>query len=185
MSDKPLPQRVARTTPTPLPAHHRDTRSMVRRARLEHLATELLRLGNALRPPVPVEELYAQPPYRLWPTEPGDPLMRPAANPGVEDRPQRRLDIARAIAERVSTSSWPLRIQLLGPHPLALAEIELFALALLLPTGLLSGINEHQRTPSAIATIFQTPLKESTLRLGELGYLTPQAEQRATGDTTD
>jgi hypothetical protein len=150
---------------------------MVRRARLEHLATELLRLGAALRPPVPVEDLYTHPPHLLW--HPDNAIHQP------DDPYQARLEIARTIAQHVSASSWPLRIQLLGPQPLAAGEIELFALALLLPTGLLSGVNENQRTPSAISTIFQVPIKATTLRLAELGYLAPDTDQRAIGDTTD
>lgn len=180
--DQPKPHPVARTTPTPLPAPHRDTRAIVRRARLEHLAAELLRLGDALRPPVPVEDLYRRPPYDFWQIDPADPLLARRPARASSDPYQHRMEIARGIAQQVSGCAWPLRIQLLGPQPLVSGEIDLFALALLLPTALLAGINAQQRHPQTVATIFQTPLKETTLRLAELGYLSP-AEQNH-DDTT-
>lgn len=184
MSDTPPPHPVARTSPTPLPAH-RDTRAMVRRARLEHLATELLRLGGALRPPVPIESLYANPPHLLWQPDPDLLLQAADTDRTLDDLYQPRLELARAIAEHISLSGWSLRVQLLGSQPLTAGEIALFALALLLPTGLLSGISERQRTPPAISTIFQAPLKETMLRLAELGYLTPESDQPVVSDTTD
>jgi hypothetical protein len=183
--DQPKPHPVARTSPTPLPGPHRSTRAMVRRARLEHLATELLRLGNALRPPVPVEDLYRQPPQQLWLIDPGEPPLANDPERTLSDSYWPRLEIARAVARRVSQCVWPLRIQLLGPQPLAANEINLFALALLLPTGLLAGISERQRSPQTVSIIFQTPLKETTLRLAELGYISPAESSRAADTTTD
>jgi hypothetical protein len=156
---------------------------MVRRARLEHLASELLRLGGAMRPPVPVEQLYAHPPHDLWTPDPA--LLARASEITTPDVYQHRLDLARAIARQISQSVWPLRLQLLGAHPLTEAEIETVALALLLPTGLLAGVSEQQRHPDTIAVIFQTPVTQATLRLGELGYLAPGEDQRVAHDATD
>ncbi|MBI5958116.1 MAG: hypothetical protein HY866_05240 [Chloroflexi bacterium] len=170
-------------TPTPLPSPHRNTRAIVRRARLEHLASELLRLGDAMRPPVPVENLYAHPPHDLWQPDPA--VLAHATETTTPDIYHNRLDLARAVAQQISGSAWPLRLQLLGPHPLTEGEIEMFALALLLPTGLLAGVSEQQRTPQTIAIIFQTPINQAVTRLGELGYLAPGENDSLTQETTD
>ncbi len=182
MPDTTPPYPLSPTTPTPRPGTQHFTRAMVRRARLEHIATELLRVSAALRLPVPIETIYTHPPLDLWRT-PASPLP-----PGVAARAglaQVRWETARAVAGLVSASRWPLRIQLLGDRPLSDAEIDLFTAALLLPTALLAGINERQRsTPAAVATLFQTPPAITALRLAELGYLPPAARAPAQNDTT-
>lgn len=156
---------------------------MVRRARLEHLATELLRLSNALRLPVPIEGIYTHPPLNLWQT-PASPLPLNAAAV-LGDMCQARWETARAVAAQVCKSAWPLRASLMGDSPLPDAEIDLLAVALLLPTALLAGINERQRSdPALVSTLFQAPLSAVTVRLAELGYLSPTARAAAQNDST-
>lgn len=177
MTDHPTPPSDSRRTPTSV--QRRSTRGMVRRARIEHLAAELLRLGDALRLPVPAEDLYRTPPQHLWPGG----VDHPAGGDQV-DPYGGRWEIARAVGRAVSDSAWPLRAQLLGDQPLAESEIDLFAIALLLPTALLAGISEQQRSqPETVARLSQVPLKHTALRLGELGYLPGSAAVHH--DTTD
>jgi hypothetical protein len=181
MYDDYTPHPTARTTPTPLPTTHRGLKAIVRRARLEHLSAELLRLTNALRLPIPVEEIYLNPPQNLWSTDPNWELVYALPE---EDLYQRRLEIARIVARLAGEAQWDLRIRLLGEKPFSASEVEVFALSLMLPTGLLAGINERQRVPSSVSHIFQVPLTEATVRLGELGYLSPENSHPVTDRPT-
>jgi len=165
------PNPLARSSATPLPhSTHRGMKAIVRRARLEHLAMELLRISNALRLPVPVEEIYQKPPYDLWHIDPHMPAPYLTFS---NDPLQNRLETGRAIARLIGECQWATRLRLLGDSPLSAGEVEVFALAVLMPTALLAGLNERQRNPSSVSMLFQLPLIETTVRLAELGYLSP------------
>ncbi len=182
MFDDYTPHPMARNLPTPFTTSDRGLRNIVRRARLEHLTAELLRLSGALRLPVPIEEVYLNPPQNLWITDPNWEQIYALS----QDIPyQRRLDIARIVARLCGEAQWDLRVRLLGEKPFSDGEVEVFALSLMLPTGLLAGINERQRTPSSVSHIFQVPLIEATVRLGELGYLAPDINRLAPDDNSD
>lgn len=183
MTDNPPPVQRSSPTPTPRPSTHQITQAMVRRARLEHLATELLCLGDALRLPVPIETVYTHPPLNLW-RPPASPLPSSAAAV-LGDAHQVRWETARAVAAQVSESAWPLRATLMGDDPLPDAEIDLLAVAVLLPTALLARLNERQRgDPALVANLFQAPVAAVTVRLAELGYLSPAARAAAQNDST-
>jgi hypothetical protein len=179
MYDDHTPNPAVQVIPTSLPPTHRGMKAIVRRARLEHLAMELLRLGNALRLPVPVERLYEYPPLRLWRI---DPRQTSEFVMISEDYLQNRLNITRAVARLVGESQWEARIRMIGDAPFSSNEVEVFTMALLMPTALLAGISEKQRTPAFVSTIFQVPIAEATMRLGELGYLSPLDNSAARND---
>jgi hypothetical protein len=145
-------------------------KAIVRRARIEHLAMELLRLSDALRLPVPVEQIYLNPPQQLWKI---DSSQATIYSPVGDDPSRVRLEIARAIARLVGESRWETRVRFLGEKPFSPGEVEVFAIALLMPTALLAGLNERQRAPGVVETLFQIPSTEATVRLAELGYLSP------------
>lgn len=159
------------------------SKAIVRRARLEHLAAEFLRLGDALRLPVPIQRLYENPPLRLWKIEPsGEPSIYVSAS--EDNLVKARLEIARAIARLLGESAWEMRIRLLGDKRLSVGEVDVLALALLLPTMLLSGISERQRTATSVALIFQVPYPEAAARLTELGYAVQPASAAREEDIT-
>jgi hypothetical protein len=152
--------------PTPLPSSttgstHRGRRGLVHRVRLEHLATELLRVVGVLRIPVDIEKLWQQPPHNLWPP-PDDVLVG-------DDPHQRRWQIARSVAELVGRSAWIAKLQLVGKEPFNEDDINIFARALLMPTPLLAGLSPRQKMPPLAQTIFQVPLIQAEIRLAELG----------------
>lgn len=165
------------TPPPPLPPvsasgrMSRGPKAIVRRARLEHLAAEFLRLGNALRLPVPIQRLYENPPMGLWRIAPtNEPPIYVTAS--EDNLAKARLEMARAVARLIAETRWDLRIRLMENKPFSSGEEDVLALALLLPTKLLAGINERQRTATSVALIFQVPYHEAAARLTELGYAT-------------
>lgn len=170
MYDDLTPNPVNQVVSLSAPNTNRGMKAIVRRARLEHLAMELLRLSNSLRLPVPVERIYEYPPLRLWHI---DPRQTSEYVMTSEDYLQNRLNMARAVARLVGESPWEARVRLIGDLPFSPNEADIFATALLMPTALLAGISERQRTPAFVSTIFQVPIAEATMRLGEMGYLTP------------
>lgn len=161
----------------------RGSKAIVRRARLEHLAAEFLRLGNALRLPVPIQRLYENPPMRLWQIAPSTepPIYVTASGDNLT---KARLEMGRAVARLLAESRWEMRLRLLGDQPLSPGEEDVLALALLLPTMLLAGINERQRTATSVALIFQVPYREAAARLTELGYASHSASGEREEDIT-
>ncbi len=168
MIDDNTPLSRAAVLGSPLSKLSRGMKNVIRRARIEHLSGELLRLAQLQRLPVPVEELLTSPPLDLWTLPYDPPSDYPTALP---QSPEGRMDIARAIARLVAESRWEMCHKLLGDKPLSEYEVDVFAAALLLPTALLAGINERQRTPNNVALLFQVPLAYAVTRLAELGYL--------------
>ncbi|MBN1200212.1 MAG: hypothetical protein JXJ20_00010 [Anaerolineae bacterium] len=167
MHNDPLLPPLAPTAAS-LPTIHRSLKSTVRRVRIEHLATELLRQSEALRLPVPIVQVYTNPPPGLWYA--GSNMLPPPPTNGTF---YERMDTARSIAQLVDASQWEPSRRMIGRHPLSPGEIEIFAIALLMPAILLARMNNRQRTPAIIATIFQVPEMEAAVRLSELGYFAP------------
>lgn len=165
------------STPGPEPRHAPKSPSavgMVRRARLEFVAADLLRQAHALYLPVPVDDLLVQPPLDLWHVD----LLRMTPFPAVGAY-ERRMITARLIAQQVSAATWNQRVLLLGPQPFTEAEIEVFAIALLLPTTLLATLNMQQLSPENVARLFEVPPAIALQRLAELGYLDAADQSRA------
>ncbi len=159
-------------TPTPpAPAAtstQRGRRIMVRRARIEHLSMELLRLAEALRLPVPVDAIWHTPPAGLWlpPASGQQTLVEDADNPYLP-----RFSTARDIAHLVNESDWAIKNRLLGSNLMSSDERTTFAIALLMPTALLATLARQQLRPNLVAHIFQVPEELATNRLYDLGYL--------------
>lgn len=147
---------------------------MVRHARLEFVAADLLRQADALRIPVPVDEVLYHPPLGLWHLDPLTMSPFPAAN--VYDQ---RMIIARLVAQQVSDSCWTQRRTLLGERAFTGPELDVFAVALLLPTALLATLNAQQLTSERVTQLFQVPHDITLRRLAELGYLTPSDRTQA------
>ncbi|NDJ76881.1 MAG: hypothetical protein GYB65_11535 [Chloroflexi bacterium] len=170
--ETPLPPKDLNDLTT---TRYRGLRKLVHRARLERLAAELLRMGDALRVPVPIDRLFHNPPQRLWRIDPQQPLvyLTPPNEPLYY-----RLEIARAVARLTGEANWEVRTKLIGEQPFSASEVEVFALALLLPTALLANLNQQQRNVTTIAKLFQVPLPETTARLTELGYIRPPEDAR-------
>jgi hypothetical protein len=158
---------------------HQGLKAMARRARLEYLATELLRLAGALRMPVPILELYHEPPGELWQAA----THEYAAITQGDDLAYLRIEVAREIAAKLDESEWEPRQRLFGGKHFAPDDIDALARTMLIPSALLAGISERQRTPAIVARIFQVPEPEAAARLHELGYLPGDSESRG-GDTT-
>lgn len=148
--------------------------AVVRRARVEHLAAELLRQADAMRIPVPVEQLMQQPPLGLWPAS----QVEIPAN-AIDTR----LAVAHLIARKAGESNWPARVKLFGQRAFSASEIAMFVVALLLPSPLLNNLNAQQRTPEAVAQMFQVPREMAAQRLDELGYNRPTNPDRSTPAT--
>ena len=138
--------------------------SVVRRARLEHLAAELLRSAGMMRLPVPIATLAAEPPANMW-APPAEPIRAPSGEP--------RLALARHVARKTGESQWALKLRVFGAQPFTDADVELFATALLLPSTLLATLNAAQRTPGHVARLFDVPERLAATRLAELGYSAP------------
>ncbi len=158
-------------TPSSLAASNtpQNRRVIARRARIEYLAMELLRLANAVRLPVPVDGLWRNPPASLWP--PPHAQMQTLAD-DQDDPTVLRYRTAREIAGFVSDSRWPEKERLLGGKPLDGDERHHFAIALLMPTALVASLSARQvGDPPLVAQIFQVPLKLAEQRLRELNHL--------------
>jgi hypothetical protein len=166
----PIPDK--RALPTSFP--NRGMRAIVQRARLEHLATTLLRMADALRIPVPVDAIFFDPPQGLWRIDRAQPVVYQTS---PDDLPAYRLELARAVARLSGEADWPLRDELVGAGPFGPNEVDVFAMALLLPTTLLAGLNRQQRTSARIATLFQVPEPEVMVRMAELGYISREESQ--------
>lgn len=171
------PDAFARTSPTPVATKGHTMKIIARRARIEHMAVELLRLGNVLRLPVPVEEIYLSPPLQLWQI---NAPRWPTLSSDPEEKFAQRLELARSIARLVGESGWTTRIRLMGRKPLTPDDVETFAATLLVPTALLSALNARQRSPQTVAALFQVPLEAAIRRLAELGYLPHEASEPPT-----
>ncbi len=143
-------------------------RAMVRRARIEHLALELLRLADAVRLPVPVDSLWRFPPLNLWPA-PAITQQTIIVDPDNPYLP--RYVTAREIARALGESAWEAKKRLLGNDPLNDDEKHTFAIALLMPTPLFTSLSERQKQPHIVASIFQVPQTLAETRLRDLGYL--------------
>ena len=143
-------------------------RAIVRRARIERLAMELLRLADAARLPVPVDTLWHSPPPGLWPppSTSQQTLVEDTDNPYLT-----RFITAREIAAFVNQSDRGIKEQLLGSTPMDDEERTLFAIALLMPTALLATLSRRQLMPDRVAHIFQVPAALAEQRLRELDYL--------------
>ncbi|WP_119066983.1 hypothetical protein [Aggregatilinea lenta] len=163
------PSAFARSSPTPMAPHGHTMKIIARRARIEHMAVELLRLSSSLRLPVPVEEIYAHPPLQLWIV---DPDRTPPLAPPSDETFAGRQSIAQAIARLVGESAWTTRVRLMSTKPFTPDDIATFADTLLVPTALLSALNDRQRAPQIVSALFQVPLSTAVKRLTELGYLT-------------
>ncbi len=174
-----MPTTGTSITPDPAPRHASTPSSrvgMVRRARLEFVATDLLRQAHALEIPVPVDDLLRQPPLDLWRVD----VLRMTPFPAV-DAFEGRMITARMIAQQVSDTAWDQRVTLLGARAFTPAEIEVFAVALLLPTMLLATLNAQQLAPDHVMRLFQVPPAITLRRLAELGYLNP-SDRSQVGD---
>jgi hypothetical protein len=142
--------------------------AIARRARIEHLAMDLLRMADAVWLPVPVDGIWRSPPGNLWPP--------PRANQQTlldspDDPYVPRYQTARDIARFVSDSAWDKKDRMLGGKPLDGDERHIFALALLIPTALLLTLSERQLSSAGlVATIFQVPVAMAQERLQDLGY---------------
>ncbi len=141
---------------------------MVRRARIERLAMELLRVADAVRLPVPVDALWHSPPPGFWlpPSSGQQTLVEDTDNPYLP-----RFTTAREIAAFVNQSNWGIKEQLLGSTPMDDEERTTFAVALLMPTALLATLSRRQLMPDLVARIFQVPVALAEQRLRELDYL--------------
>jgi hypothetical protein len=167
------PNAFARTSPTPTASRGHTMKIIARRARIEHMAVELLQLSGSLRLPVPVDEIYSRPPLQLWAV---DPERAPQLAPPTDDPFAQRLTTARAIARLVGESAWSTRVRLMSSKPLTADDIDTFAATLLVPTALLSALNSRQRAPQIVAVLFQVPISTAIKRLTELGYLATDPE---------
>ncbi len=167
------PNAFARTSPTPMAPHGHTMKIIARRARIEHMAVELLQLSGSLRLPVPVEEIYAHPPLQLWVI---DPERTPALTAPSDEPFAQRQTIALAIARLVGESVWSTRVRLMSSKPFTPDDITTFAATLLVPTALLSALNNRQRAPQVVSALFQVPLATAIKRLTELGYLTAEPD---------
>lgn len=161
---------MTHTPPPPAPAptstqHGR--RIIVRRARIEHLSMELLRLAEALRLPIPVDAIWYTPPAGLWPapSHSQQTLAEDADNPYMP-----RFRTARDIAALVNESNWAIKNRLLGSTLMTADERTIFAIALLMPTALLATLSRQQLQPHLVAHIFQVPEEMAIDRLDDLGY---------------
>lgn len=160
---------------THTPASASELHAVVRRARIEHIAAELLRVADAMRAPVAVTDLYQQPPINLWPATTA---QVPAHTPEL------RMAVARLIAQKVGDSNWSLRHKLVSARPFSASEIEMFAIALLLPSTLISSLSARQHTPDGIAQLFQVPYNVAAQRLRDLGYAPGAPHADAPGNAT-
>jgi hypothetical protein len=170
MNNTPLPT-SSQPGVNPLPVRtttQQNRRTMVRRARIEHLALELLRLADAVRLPVPVDSLWRFPPSDLWPA-PAVTQQTIIIDPDNPYLP--RYITAREIARALGESAWEAKKRLLGNDPLSDDETHMFAVALLMPTPLFTNLSERQKQPHIVASIFQVPQPLAETRLRDLGYL--------------
>ncbi|MBN1681716.1 MAG: hypothetical protein JW966_15655 [Anaerolineae bacterium] len=147
---------------------NRGMQAIIRRARLEYLATQLLTLSRALRLPVPIEDILYSPPLDLWHINPDQP---PPCLMQTHDPLIKRLEMARTVARLVGESGWEPRQRLLGSQSFSRNESDIFCMALLIPTALLAGLNEQQRLPGRVSCLFQVPDEQAAIRLVELGYV--------------
>ncbi len=169
MEKTPTPHIEPSSLPNPTSSTRPSTRTLVRKVRLEHLAVELLRLGDALRLPVPIDSLWKDPPLGLWVPDPE--TITVTAMITDEDPYTPRLMTARDIAVRVGKGSWSIKVKLLGSEPFSDEDVTIFARALLIPSQLIFRLSERQKTPENVSIIFQVPRSEAEQRLVELGLM--------------
>ena len=138
-------------------------------AKLEQIATELIRDYGILTPPVPVETMLRNPGENMW--KQVDVNQLSGSFLSLRDRFSPRMSMARLLVRHVAYSPWGKERNL---HLILVSDEELiraFARMLVMPSDMMASLSNSYRNPASISMKFEVPEDDARQRLMELAQI--------------
>jgi hypothetical protein len=134
---------------------------------LEAIASELIKLYEIEKPPVPIETILQNPKDGMW--EEVNVSQLTGSFMSIRDRFSPRMSLARLLARHLMMCDWGEERKVADLINRDEERMRAFAQMLIMPREMIQSLVQGMRNPVAISLQFEVPEEDAELRLEQLG----------------